>query len=103
MIGCALKALLCAQGKIKDSWDLLPAFHIFFSSYYDLPFSVLITVSLETDFVQCLGQLTPHILLPRIKNQKAFPNYLSYPLRTNANHDIGDAGPHLILQTQHRV
>lgn len=42
-----LQALLCAQGKIKDSWNLLPALHISCSSDYDLSFRVLITVCLE--------------------------------------------------------
>lgn len=45
MKGCVLQALLCAQGKIKDCWDLLLAFHILFSSYYDLLFLVLISFS----------------------------------------------------------
>lgn len=81
------QALLCAQGKIKNSWDVLLALHIFFSSYDDLPFTVVITVSLEIAWAI-------YIL---IVYQKAFPNYLSYPLHTSANHDTGDVGPHLSL------
>lgn len=47
MSSCVLQALLCAQGKIKNLWDVLLALRIFFSSYYNLPFTAVITVSLD--------------------------------------------------------